>query len=147
MEQAEQQQKVVVCGGGVIGVCTAYFLAKKGAAVTLVEKSLVACAATGKTVGLLALDWCEGGPLSSLARASFNLHRSLALELDGPQAYGYRPLHILTEQLYPIGSIDASSSLASWVRDGKRTDAAEIDEKEKEGANGKLRLQKSLEVG
>ncbi|KAF8405060.1 hypothetical protein HHK36_009957 [Tetracentron sinense] len=32
------------------------------------------------------------------------------------------------------------------VRDGKRTDAAEIDEKEKEGANGKLRLQKSLEA-
>ncbi|KAF8405061.1 hypothetical protein HHK36_009958 [Tetracentron sinense] len=30
------------------------------------------------------------------------------------------------------------------VRDGK---GAEIDEKEKEGANGKLRLQKSLEVG
>ncbi|KAF8405397.1 hypothetical protein HHK36_010302 [Tetracentron sinense] len=30
------------------------------------------------------------------------------------------------------------------VRDGKRTDAAEIDEKEKEGANGKLRLQNSL---
>nr|GMC60095.1 putative oxidoreductase TDA3 [Ipomoea batatas] len=37
--EAAQPKRVVVCGGGVIGVCTAYFLSKKGAAVTLVEKS------------------------------------------------------------------------------------------------------------
>ncbi|KAM1502429.1 hypothetical protein ACFXTO_027769 [Malus domestica] len=41
-------KRVVVCGGGVIGVCAAYFLSKRGAAVTLVEKSSVACAASGK---------------------------------------------------------------------------------------------------
>ncbi|GJZ57008.1 hypothetical protein Tco_0612502 [Tanacetum coccineum] len=29
----------------------------------------------------LALDWCDGGLVSALARASFNLHRSLAEEL------------------------------------------------------------------
>ncbi|KAJ4887570.1 FAD/NAD(P)-binding domain protein [Raphanus sativus] len=28
--QREASKRVVVCGGGVIGVCTAYFLAKKG---------------------------------------------------------------------------------------------------------------------
>lgn len=85
-----------MCGGGVIGVCTAYFLAKKGATVTLVEKSDVACAASGKAGGFLALDWCDGGPLSSLARASFNLHRSLSHELNGPQSYGYRSLTTLS---------------------------------------------------
>ncbi|PSR87954.1 Oxidoreductase [Actinidia chinensis var. chinensis] len=37
-----QRKRVVVCGRGVIGVCTAYFLAKKGAAVTLLEQSSVA---------------------------------------------------------------------------------------------------------
>ncbi|CAK9320417.1 unnamed protein product [Citrullus colocynthis] len=92
MDTPRETKKVVVCGGGVIGVCTAYFLAKKGAAVTLVEISAVACAASGKAGGFLALDWCDGGPLSALARASFNLHRSLAQELDGPNSYGYRAL-------------------------------------------------------
>ncbi|KAL7256099.1 hypothetical protein ACSBR1_010099 [Camellia fascicularis] len=113
-----QRQRVVVCGGGVIGVCTAYFLAKKGAAVTLVEKSSIACAASGKAGGFLAIDWCDGGPLSSLARASFNLHRSLAQDLDGPQSYGYRPLTTLsltiTESQTPHPQ-NPTQSLPSWV--------------------------------
>ncbi|CAN1132600.1 Putative oxidoreductase C1F5.03c [Linum perenne] len=94
--QPKPIRHVVVCGGGVIGVCTAYFLAKKGASVTLVEKSSIACAASGKAGGFLALDWCDGGPVGPLARASFNLHRSLAEELDGAQTYGYRPLTTLS---------------------------------------------------
>ncbi|XP_073156809.1 D-amino-acid oxidase [Henckelia pumila] len=89
-------KKVVVCGGGVIGVCTAYFLSKRGAAVTLVEKSSIACAASGKAGGFLALDWCDGGSVGSLARASFNLHRSLAEELNGAELYGYRPVTTLS---------------------------------------------------
>ncbi|KAK9053263.1 hypothetical protein SSX86_029896 [Deinandra increscens subsp. villosa] len=90
------KKRVLVCGGGVIGVCTAYFLSKKGAAVTLVEQSSIACAASGKAGGFLALDWCDGGPLSSLARASFDLHRSLAQELNGGESYGYRSLNTLS---------------------------------------------------
>lgn len=113
-------KKVVVCGGGVIGVCTAHFLAKKGAAVTLIEKSSVACAASGKAGGFLALDWCDRGPLSSLARASFNLHRSLAEELDGPQTYGYRPLTTLSLSITELDSASSQgrnpgSTLPSWV--------------------------------
>ncbi|PON67204.1 FAD dependent oxidoreductase [Trema orientale] len=121
--QNHRPKRVVVCGGGVIGVCTAYFLAKSGAAVTLVEKSSVACAASGKSGGFLALDWCDGGPVASLARASFNLHRSLSEELDGPQSYGYRPLTTLSvtvtepQSQNPLsGSRSSSSSnLPSWV--------------------------------
>lgn len=110
-------KRVVVCGGGVIGVCTAYFLAKSGAAVTLVEKSNVACAASGKAGGFLALDWCDGGPLSSLARASFNLHRSLAQELDGPNSYGYRSLTTLSLTVTESQSSKPSGNSASpsWV--------------------------------
>ncbi|ONI02917.1 hypothetical protein PRUPE_6G229100 [Prunus persica] len=110
-------KRVVVCGGGVIGVCTAYFLAKSGATVTLVEKSSVACAASGKAGGFLALDWCDGGPLSSLARASFNLHRSLAQELDGPNSYGYRSLTTLSLTVTESQSSKPSgkSALPSWV--------------------------------
>jgi glycine/D-amino acid oxidase-like deaminating enzyme len=79
---------VVVCGAGVIGASVAYFLARRGVAVTVVERSAVACAASGKSGGFLALDWCDGSPLGPLARASFTLHDELARELGAD--YGYR---------------------------------------------------------
>ncbi|CAH9124569.1 unnamed protein product [Cuscuta epithymum] len=113
--EAAKPKNVVVCGGGVIGVCTAYFLSKKGAAVTLVEKSSIACAASGKAGGFLARDWCDGGPLSALARVSFDLHRSLSEELNGPQSYGYRPLTTLSVTVNESSSRSPSPSLPSWV--------------------------------
>ena len=39
---------VVICGGGVIGACTAYFLSRRGVDVTVVERTEVAAAASGK---------------------------------------------------------------------------------------------------
>ena len=79
---------VVVCGAGVVGASVAYFLARRGVRVTVVERSAVACAASGKSGGFLALDWCDGSPLGPLARASFALHADLARELGTD--YGYR---------------------------------------------------------
>src|SRR5688572_19144320 len=78
---------VVICGGGVIGACTAYFLARRGVDVTVVERTGVACAASGKAGGFLALDWCAGSPLDALARRSFALHAELASEIDDDWAY------------------------------------------------------------
>jgi len=86
-------RRVVVCGAGVVGACTAYFLAERGVAVTLVERVAVACAASGKSGGFLALDWCDGTPLGPLARASFALHARLAKELGAD--YGYRRMDTL----------------------------------------------------
>ncbi len=79
---------VVVCGAGVVGASVAYFLARRGVAVTVVERSGVACAASGKSGGFLALDWCDDSPLGPLARASFALHAELARDLGTD--YGYR---------------------------------------------------------
>ena len=79
--------RVVICGGGVIGACTAYFLARRGVEVTVVERTEVACAASGKAGGFLARDWCVGSPLDALARRSFALHAELAGELDDDWAY------------------------------------------------------------
>src|SRR3989442_5996956 len=79
---------VLVCGAGVMGASVAYFLARRGIAVTVVERSGVACAASGKSGGFLALDWCDDSALGPLARASFALHAELARELDAE--YGYR---------------------------------------------------------
>jgi glycine/D-amino acid oxidase-like deaminating enzyme len=79
---------VVVCGAGVMGTSVAYFLSRRGVAVTVVERSGVACAASGKSGGFLALDWCDGSPLGPLARVSFALHGELAQQLGTD--YGYR---------------------------------------------------------
>ncbi|KAG2272758.1 hypothetical protein Bca52824_067313 [Brassica carinata] len=111
----ETSKRVVVCGGGVIGVCTAYFLAKKGVSVTLVEQSAVACAASGKAGGFLAFDWCDGSPVGSLARASFDLHRSLSEELNGVESYGYRPLTTLSVTVTESKPVSGGLGLPDWV--------------------------------
>src|SRR3954469_24590220 len=82
--------RVVICGGGVIGASIAYFLARRDIAVTVVERTGIACAASGKAGGFLALDWNDGSPIEKLARRSFELHAQLADELDGD--WGYRRL-------------------------------------------------------
>ena len=41
--------RVVICGGGVIGAATAYFLSRRGVAPLVVEPVGVACAASGKS--------------------------------------------------------------------------------------------------
>jgi len=79
--------RVVICGGGVIGACTAYFLSCRGIDVIVVERTELAAAASGKAGGFLALDWCAGSPLDALARRSFHLHASLPDEIAGDWAY------------------------------------------------------------
>lgn len=79
--------RVVICGGGVIGACTAYFLSRRGVTVTVVERCDVAAAASGKAGGFLALDRCAGTPLDDLARRSFQLHAELARDFAGDWSY------------------------------------------------------------
>jgi glycine/D-amino acid oxidase-like deaminating enzyme len=79
---------VIVCGAGVVGAAVSYFLSRRGLAVTVVERTGVACAASGKSGGFLALDWCDNTPVGPLARASFALHAELAREIATD--YGYR---------------------------------------------------------
>jgi glycine/D-amino acid oxidase-like deaminating enzyme len=80
----------VICGAGVIGASIAYHLALRGVAATVVERAGIACAASGKSGGFLALDWCDGSPLGPLARLSFAMHGRLARAIDTD--YGYREL-------------------------------------------------------
>jgi glycine/D-amino acid oxidase-like deaminating enzyme len=82
--------RVVICGAGVIGACTAYYLGRRGIDVIVVEGTGVAAAASGKAGGFLALDWCAGSPLDALARRSFGLHATLPNEVAGD--WGYRPM-------------------------------------------------------
>src|SRR2546428_2077921 len=94
---------VVVCGAGVMGASVAYCLAGRGVAVTVVERSGVACAASGKSGGFLALDWCDDSPLGPLARASFALHAKLARELGAD--YGYRRMDTFMLTAHERGAV------------------------------------------
>ena len=52
--------RVVICGGGVIGACAAYFLSRRGVEVIVAEGTEIAAAASGKAGGFLALDSVHG---------------------------------------------------------------------------------------
>ena len=68
------------------------------------ERTGVACAASGKSGGFLALDWCDGSPLGPLARASFALHAELARELGAD--WGYRRMDtfmVVAHERGPVG--------------------------------------------
>jgi glycine/D-amino acid oxidase-like deaminating enzyme len=86
--EPEQNMRALILGGGVIGTSIAFRLASRGADVTVVERSAIACAASGKSGGFLAMDWCDGTALMQLARRSFELHAELAEDLGGD--WGYR---------------------------------------------------------
>ena len=73
-----------------IGASIAYFLSRRGIKATVIERTGIACAASGKSGGFLARDWCDGTPLQALARRSFDLHAELADRLGNE--WGYRRL-------------------------------------------------------
>ena len=104
--------KVLICGGGVIGAAIAYFLSRRGVEVIVVERTEVACAASGKSGGFLALDWCDGTPLEPLARRSFALHARLAEEIG--EDWGYRPLDTFGGV---VGSSSSQRHDLNWVSD------------------------------
>jgi glycine/D-amino acid oxidase-like deaminating enzyme len=110
-------KRIVICGGGAIGVAIAYFSARRGAQPIVIERHAVAGAASGKSGGFLALDWCSGSPLDRLARRSFALHAELAAELGDP--WGYRRL--ATYSGFAVESdISRAPGERAWLADGVR---------------------------
>jgi glycine/D-amino acid oxidase-like deaminating enzyme len=106
---------VAVAGAGVIGAAVAYFLALRGVRVTVVERGEVAGAASGKSGGFLALDWCDGSLLGPLARASFALHAELAGRLGAD--HGYRRMETFMLAARERGPVPAARGLTppAWL--------------------------------
>src|SRR6202042_2612946 len=107
--EAERHMRVLIVGGGVIGTSIASRRAGRGADVIVIERSAIACAASGKSGGFLAMDWCDGTPLMYLARRSFELHAELAEAHVGE--WGYR-------RMTTYGGIVGASSTSASRRAG-----------------------------
>ncbi len=79
---AGDDSKVVVIGGGAVGTACAYYLARAGDEVTLVERSGLGAEASGANLGLLLVSDKPPGPLFELSLESARLYGNLAAELD-----------------------------------------------------------------
>lgn len=74
---------VVIVGGGIAGIITAYFLGKAGVSSVIIERDAVGSHASGFAYGGLSPLSGAGipGPLAEAAQASMRLHRELAQSL------------------------------------------------------------------
>src|ERR1051326_9488324 len=74
---------IVIVGGGVVGCAAAYFLAREGVSLTLLERDGLAAHASGAAAGMLA-PICESsgeGPFFEFGLHSLGLFPALAEEL------------------------------------------------------------------
>ncbi|XP_013421478.1 putative oxidoreductase TDA3 [Lingula anatina] len=116
--------RVVICGGGIIGVSIAYYLAEKGVAATIIERRSVACAASGRAGGFLAKNWCDHNELGHLARKSFEMHKELA-EKFGASKIDYRLLDTFQVDSLEGFHSDSDSGKPDWI-DGCVTSVATL---------------------
>ena len=74
------QHEVLICGGGVIGLASAYFLAKRGVRALIVEADGVASGASGAAAGLLTPPTLAQlvEPQGPLRRRGFAMHLEMA---------------------------------------------------------------------
>lgn len=73
---------VVIVGGGGVGTSIAYFLAKQGVNVCLLERGDISGGTTSGAANVAATQTKPPGPKQDLARASLNLYHQLAEEWD-----------------------------------------------------------------
>ena len=72
---------VVIIGGGVIGVASAYYLAREGVDVVLVERNEVASGSSGANQGNMSLHNRLPGLIPDLNLNSLSIFQSLSDEL------------------------------------------------------------------
>ena len=73
---------VVVIGGGIVGSASAYFLAKKGFNVMLLEKNDIASGASGHNAGYIWIHTRKPGPELTLVSETNKMLSKLPEELD-----------------------------------------------------------------
>lgn len=100
-------KNVVILGAGIHGASVAYYLTSKfGITPTIIERSAVAAAASGKSGGFLAREW-GSGPTTKLHQLSFDMHEELA-----------RTLNVESYRRIPTLNVDGNrkgKTNASWL--------------------------------
>lgn len=112
--------EVAIVGGGIAGCATAYYLAARGVACTVIERDAIAAAASGFAYGGLNPLTGAGipGPMAPLADWAFALHLRLAEELAAAGcAVGFR--HRSTLQL-----AFSEAEAAALAAEGRRLSGA-----------------------
>lgn len=71
------QQRAVIVGGGIVGAASAYFLAKSGFSVTILEAKAPSSGATGSADGAVSVASKRPGPLMDMAVEGVSLYRKL----------------------------------------------------------------------
>src|SRR5258705_5297572 len=81
---------VVIIGGGIVGMVTAYYLARAGVASVVVERDAIGSHASGFAYGGLSPVTGAGipGPLAEMAQAGMRLHPRLALSVVAETGVG-----------------------------------------------------------
>ncbi|SVD05171.1 uncharacterized protein METZ01_LOCUS358025, partial [marine metagenome] len=117
---------VVICGGGVIGCATAYFLAATGAKVTVIESDGIASGASGAAAGILSRPSTDNtdDSLFEIRMTGFNLHQELAQKLPGESGVQY-DYSVTPRVIVPNNETEVSVLL-------NRLSSAELDESSKE---------------
>lgn len=74
-----ESTEVIILGAGVVGCATAYFLARDGVKVTVIEREAIGSGASGFALGLLNPLSGSGipGPLQPMAETALNMHLEL----------------------------------------------------------------------
>ncbi|CAH8530326.1 unnamed protein product [Heterobilharzia americana] len=103
---------VVIIGGGIVGVSTAYFLAKRKIDTLIIEKEELGSAASGRAGGFLAKDWCSHYEMDVLAQNGFDLHMQLAEEFG--DVCDYRRVDTYSIALSP-GERSGPTQTPSWI--------------------------------
>ena len=117
---ASTSTDVVIVGGGIVGIATAYYLAKAGIRSVVVERDSVGSHASGFAYGGLSPLAGAGipGPVSALAEDGMRLHRELAASL--PEETGvnteYRLRPSLSLTFTEAEAADSKAGL-SWQRE------------------------------
>ena len=80
---------VLIVGGGIVGCATAYYCAREGMSVTLLEQKTIGYGASGRNPGFLWLHCRTPGFALDIARAGRKLYPQLLEELPG--GFEFRP--------------------------------------------------------
>ncbi|KAJ4300888.1 hypothetical protein N0V90_002976 [Kalmusia sp. IMI 367209] len=151
-----EPKNIVIVGGGIIGISTAYYLTRhplydpKLHTITVLEATRVASGSSGKGGGFIA-EWATPKCLGPL---SFQLHQELAKEHDGDKVWGHRNVFAAEIKLYgqdvqtatPITSQMESKAPAAldWLRPGSIQQYDEIGVRSNSGQVNPVMLTRTL---